>query len=233
LRRVLLFAAFLLLLGLSTAFAASFDVRAEDVASFSSDVAISVPSQPQTLYVKNQPNQRQGDTPAVPGVLDPNPPPNSPVSKKTLVRDARAVDQSQSDRTKYHAWQSGGTDPAFTISGTATLYIESNGGANQITAGLFECWQPDDPDDLSGMTVDSDVPTGHGCVLISTATSTGGSSASGYSERTTQLTVPATLVETGHRLRLKLVNRSASDWSIQWGFNAARSSQLQTTITWS
>ena len=232
-RRLLVFAAFLLLLGLSTAFAASFDVQAEDVTSFSSDVSISVPSVSRPLYVKNAPNQRQGDDPTVPGVLDPNPPPNSPVSKKTLVRDARAIDQSQSDRAKYHAWQTGGSDPAFTISGTATLYIESNGGTNQITVGLFECWQPDDPADLVGMTIDSDTPLGHGCALISSATSTGGTAASGYSERRADIAVPTTLIESGHRLRVKVVNRSASDWSIQWGFNSARSSQLQTTITWS
>jgi hypothetical protein len=233
-RRVFLFAAFLLLLGLTTAFAASFGVEAEDIASFTTPVSISVPSeQPRTLYVKNQPNHRQRDEPAVPGVLDPTPPPNSPVTQKTLLRDPQLIEQSQSDVAKYHAWETAGSDPAFTISGTATLYIDSNGGTNQITVGLFECWEPPDPDDLATMTIDADVPAGHGCALISATTSTGGSAASGYSERTAVLAVPSTLVEAGHRLRLKVVNRSSADWSLQWGFNAARSSQLQTTITWS
>lgn len=45
-RRVLLFAALLLLLGLTTATAASFDVQAEDITSFSQAVDIDVPAPP-------------------------------------------------------------------------------------------------------------------------------------------------------------------------------------------
>lgn len=49
-RRLLLFAASLVMLGLTTATAASFDVQAEDIASFTSDVSIPVPADPSTKY---------------------------------------------------------------------------------------------------------------------------------------------------------------------------------------
>ena len=52
-RRVLLFAAFLLLLGLTTATAASFEVQAEDITSFSLPVDLAEPPPPVLYLVDN------------------------------------------------------------------------------------------------------------------------------------------------------------------------------------
>lgn len=227
-RRVLLFAAFLLLLGLSTAMAASFEVQAEDITSFTTDVSIGVPpTNDVVFYIKNNPDQPSGRDPLVPGWLDSNPPGNNNVDQKQIVHDAALpIDASHTDPTKYHAWQSDPLLDAVTVGGTATLYVSSNGGTNELRAGLFECWTPL-PTEPQPATVDVDLPQGVKCALIGAGTSSGGTNSNGYTERTALLPLATTAIEAGHSLRLKIVNNTDATWNLQWGFNPARPSQLQ------
>lgn len=235
-RRLALVVILLAAVSLSTAFAASMDVRADNLSSTRTSVSISVPTTVPTrvtpFYLRNHPDQPPGNAVFVPGRLDESSTGNNSVEQKTLVRDALAVDQSHTDITKYHAWETVDQTTARLISGPATLYVDSNGGSRQMTAGLFECWKGTTTDPLPAGTVadiDVDAANGHGCVFITSASSTGGTSSTGYSERTVQFTIPSMTIEVGHRLRLKIVNNTSSNWNLQWGFNSARSSQLQVT----
>lgn len=223
---MLLFAAFLLLLGLTTATAASFDVQAEDIASFTTDVSISVPTRQVPFYLKNGAEASANEDPIVPGLLDRSDVNNS-VHDKELTPDLeRTIRSDHLVSTTYHAWETADSEPPFAIDGPAILYISSNGGTRQITAGLFECWVPDPGDPvIDEMTFDGD--TGErGCILIDEAVSTGGSASSGFSERTATFNFSSVAVEPNHRLRVKIINRTNAPWKVQWGNNPARPAQL-------
>jgi hypothetical protein len=112
-RRVLLFAAFLLLLGLTTATAASFDVQAEDITSFSQPVSISVPDEaPKKLYL----NADRALSGAVLGTL-----------------------QTEQFVVKAQDW-SVAVPKGFPVAGkTVTLSIYINGGSGTVRGELFEC----------------------------------------------------------------------------------------------
>lgn len=224
-RRVGLFAALLLLVGLSTAFAASFSVEAEDVASFATDVSISVPAPtpfPSLIYVRGQ---ASGGT----GTLDLVPPSaNDSVTNKLLVLSTEAI-EAQTDAAKHFVWRAPAAPTnGYLLAGGVSLFIDQrDGGANLLTAGLFSC-----PAGAPLTTVTSGTLA---CTLIKAAVGAAGANGNGYQERTVLFgTIPATVIPAGSELRLKLVNRaadgsvvlSASNVEIQWGYLAARQSRL-------
>lgn len=233
-RRLLLFAALLSLVGLSTAFAASFNVQAEDVASFPTDVSISVPTTqppapvpfPSILYVRNGSN-------APIGTLDLQAPAkNDSVTKRALLLSTETVG-TQTTATKYITWKSPPAPPSgYLLSGSVTLYFEqSGGGANRSTAALFSC-----PAAASPSTTTS--PT-DACTIVATGTAAAVSGGGqGFIERTVSFgAIAPTTIPPGHELRLKIVNRSqdppvvlsTADVDVQWGFLPARQSRLEIT----
>lgn len=111
-RRVLLFAASLLLLGLTTATAASFDVQAEDITSFSADV--SIPTPPQTLYLVDQYR-------LAPAIND-----------KQYSEDIPAGQSL--------AWESVALDAGLPVAGaTIELNVYTTAGDAIAAAGIYEC----------------------------------------------------------------------------------------------
>jgi hypothetical protein len=210
-RRVLIFAALLSLLGLTTAFAASFDVQSEDIASFTTDVSISVPTAPpRTFYLKLAPT-------ALPGLLDTVPPANNDsVQKKQLILSSASL-ADETDSTRYHMWETAPTAGDVSIGGTAFFEISQDGGADRVTAGLFIC--------PAGTG-----PVSSGCTHLATATNPG-TEGSGYKLRVIQFgALPVTTIPAGQVLRLKVINSTAvstNAWTLQWGFNPARAARLE------
>jgi len=110
-RRVLLFAAFLLLLGLTTATAASFDVQAEDITSFSADVDIPVT---QTLYMVDRYR------------LDPE------LNDKQYSED---IPEGQS-----LSWESAALDAGLPVAGARVEFnVYTTAGNAVASAGIYEC----------------------------------------------------------------------------------------------
>ena len=228
-RRVVLFAAVLALVGLSTAFAASFSTQAEDVESFTTDVSISVPGPtpfPGTLFVRN------GKTGA-PGSLDlVAPTTNDSVASKELILSAEAINL-QTTSTKYFTWSSP-TAPTngYSLTGDVTLEIEQRDGpSNRMTAGLFSC---------PAASPVSTVTTGaEPCTIIAIGVAPAlPSGGNGYLLRTVSFPDVAATIPSGSQLRLKLVNRASDpslgtlstvNFSIQWGYLPARQSKLVIT----
>jgi hypothetical protein len=219
-------AAFLSLLGLTTAFAASLSVETEDITSFNAEAEVSVPTTPipGTVYVR-------GIASGATGTLDfQAPTSNDSVTGKLLVLSTETL-QSQTDPTKFFTWRSlSAPAGGWLLSGSVTLFIDQNGGgANRMTAGLFSCTATAAPDSSN---------TGQ-CQLIDLAVGAPGGPGSGFQERTVSFgTVPATTIPTGYELRLKIVNRaqepvgtvvSTSSWDLQWGYLPARQSKLVIT----
>jgi hypothetical protein len=238
-RRLLLFVALLALTGLTTAFASSFAVETEDVASFTPDVSISVPPSatrfPDLLYVRGaetvptgtidllQPNDK--DTPQTQTVvLDTTPP---PAGVDTRLK-------AQSSATMYRSWISP-TAPAggYLLEGEISLFIsmQHNAATDRLTAGLFTCPSPAasiPPSTLppaTGLTTD--------CTEIVQAVS--GQQGSGLEVKVDFGSVDVT-VPFGSRLVLKIVNlNKASDgttvsgqsWDVAWGYLPSRQSRLE------
>lgn len=224
-RRVVLFSTLLLLLGLSTAFAASFSVEAEDVASFTTDVSISVPAAtpvPNTIYIRGSGTDAAGQ------LLFEEPADNVPTTDRALRRDTESV-QEQQDPLAFYTWIGPTAPPnGYLLSGTATLVITQNeSGTERLTAGLLDCA-------ASAPPASSDTTQ---CSLLAVAASdalTGsGAGGNGYKDRTVHFgSIGPVTIASGRQLRLKIVNRgdvSTKDFSISWGFNPARTSLL--TIT--
>ncbi len=225
-RRVLLFAVGLSLLGLSSAFAASFTVQAEDIHSFSTPVSISVPTPtpfPGTIFVRGQ---ASGGT----GTLDLKPPTTKDSVTSKLLRLSTEPIEAQADTTKHFVWRTAAAPASgWLLSGSVTLYIEQNGGgSNLMTAGLFSC-----PSAAPAVTITTGTPA---CTPIKIAIGAPGGPGSGYDERMVSFGVvgPVT-IPSGSELRLKIVNRqtngtstviSTSDWDLQWGYLPARQSKL-------
>ena len=222
-RRLLLFAGLLGLLGLSSAFAAGFTVQTEEVASFQAET--SFPDQPiplgPTVYVRGEP--------ITPGELALEPPTKNEVERRTFVLGDAAVSvQAETDPNRYFTWQTP-TAPlgGYLVEGNTTLYIEQNQSAsNQLAAALFDC-DAMAPVDLSDPSL---------CVQIgTTAYGTPGANASsnGFQARSADFGALSHTIPAGHQLRLKIVNRdnvSVEDWDLQWGFAAvAANSRLEIT----
>jgi hypothetical protein len=207
-RRVFLFAALLSLVGLSTAFAASFSTQAEDIDSFSTAVSISVPQNQLRSYYLS------GADSVLPGLISQSPPPSSSVNSKSL--DPGTLDtQAQIDTGKMHSWQ---TDPApaggLLLSGPATARIFQNGGDDPITAALFIC-------PTAATTATS------ACARV-TADVSGTATMSG--EVPISFGNVSATVLAGQRLRLVVVNRGAHKYNLQWGYKTNRESRLDLTV---
>ncbi|MET0904091.1 MAG: hypothetical protein ABWZ52_12685 [Acidimicrobiales bacterium] len=223
-RRVLLFAALLSLLGLTTAFADTFSTNTEDVASFTTDVSVSVPGPtpfPNTIYIT-------GGTEVPPGDLALMIPVNNNVTSKLLVLSTEPID-AQADQTKFFAWESPVAPPqGFSLNGDITLNLEQkDGGANRMTAALFSC-----PEVAPTSTVTTGSPA---CSMIAVGVSPAVGGGNGFLDRTVQFDNVSATVPAGSQLRLKIVNRardatlgvlSTMDFTVQWGFLPARQSKL-------
>lgn len=208
-RRLLLCAAALGLLGLSTAAAASFSVQAEDITTFTTDVSISVPDPPGTLvsYFLS------GADSVLPGMMGPNPPTDSAVKSKA-IDPGTLSSQLQTDPTMHHSWQ---TSPMPTgglvLAGATTLRIYQTGNVGPATAGLFVC--------ASAATATS------ACTRIAGDVSSAGTGVplEPIAFGNLNTTVPA-----GSTLRVVVVNLGAKKWNIQWGYKSNRESRLDLTV---
>jgi hypothetical protein len=128
-RRVLLFAAFLLLLGLSTAMAASFEVQAEDIASFTTDVSIDVPDT-RVFYLRG--------APPVGSLSEELEQDSSKVFSMSLEPGGSLAGSNLPSQQML--WQTQPLGSALTvISPVVRLYITQTGPAGPIRAGLFDC----------------------------------------------------------------------------------------------
>jgi len=223
-RRVPLFAALLLLLGLSTAFAASFATESEDIASFTTQVSISVPTTqppapPRTFFL-------QGDPTILPGILSTTAVQSNTVSRD-VIKDTLEV-QPQADATKYFVWQ-GPTvaGSPLVVGGNTRLTMEQKDEAgSRLTAGLFNC--------PAAAPVASTVATG--CVQIGTS-AVGTEPVGGFDQITVSFgNLVYTTIPVGNQLRLKVVNRdkdgvgvviSTRDFKVAWGYNPARQARLE------
>jgi hypothetical protein len=239
-RRVFLLTALLLLLGLSTAFAASFSTEAEDIASFTTEVSISVPDTPVplpgTIYVG-------GGTGFAEGPLFLEQPPSFHTQNRLVLLDVEDV-QAQTDPAAFFTWKTNEpptTPPAgYLLDGIVTLIITQDElMTDRMTAGLFEC---EESATIDSSTPPSDPPllAAGECVLIvdavaSTTPISGNGAGAGYKDRKVEFgDVGPVVIEPGHDLRLKIVNKShdgvatvsTKNWNLSWGFNDARESFL-------
>ena len=221
-RRIVLLAVVLVGVSLTTATAASFDVRAEDVTSFTTSVSISVPPAPTVTDVF----YLTGDAAQLPGLLAATPAGSgSGVESKDISADPSTPIDQQTDPNEHHDWETPPlTTPLTIISPTVTLFIEQNGNVGPLTAGLFDCTTKRDQ---AGLVVDRT------CELFlqgsSTATKPGEITVVfpakewtiGASDFLSTPTVERSLV-------LRIVNQATSGkWNIQWGYKENRPAQLQ------
>jgi hypothetical protein len=213
-RRLLLFVALLALTGLTTAFASSFAVETEDVASFTPDVSISIPATtvppgPQVvseLFLGGLPTDLPGVLNEAAEVVNTN------VQKRTIVPSTGTV-QEQTDAMKYQSWQVVAKAGGLLLSGDARLYITQTGTPGPLFAALFDC--PPDAGITSG-----------------TCTQFAGDSEGGPEEKTVT-TVSfgkvSRLIEEGRLLRVQIRNGSLKDWTAEWGYSSSRQSSLVVT----
>jgi hypothetical protein len=208
-RRLLLFVALLTLLGLSTAFAASFDVSSEDIATFSTDVSISVPiaTKTRSLYLNGT------GLPAMLATDPPVPRPN-PVNNKQL--DVGTLDvKDQSDPTKYQSWETA-PDPlvGLVLNGPVVLHLFQNGTAGKIRGALFDCAPA--------------TATAAGCVAIGTSVL---SALPTDNDAVIDFGPVTWTIEPGRTLRLQVMNPLTSPkLNVQWGYKTNRESRLDVTV---
>jgi hypothetical protein len=212
-RRVLLFAAFLLLLGLTTATAASFDVQAEDITSFSQAVTVTVPEPPLaggTFYLVGAPANARlaAQEPTSTGG-------NEKASFDFGISDIRTEDgELQSgDKAHYVSWSSDPLPLGLRYDDqTVRVHLTRTGAAGGLLrAGLFAC-----PPTADLATVTTSEPA---CTLLSDGVSGG---------ETIDIAMADQRVSPGYQLRLKMVSASAESSSIQWGYKANnRSARLE------
>ncbi|HEX4868471.1 MAG TPA: hypothetical protein VFV32_12735 [Acidimicrobiales bacterium] len=210
-RRVLLFAVGLSLLGLSSAFAASFTVQAEDIHSFSTPVSISVPSTSLVaLYLGGEDNVLPGElATAANATVD------TSVNSKAIDPGTLSV-QAQTNTARYHSWQ---TVPApaggLVLNGPAMLKLFQNGSVGTVKAGLFDC-------------ATASTATTACTQFAGDSSSLGGESAS--TETPVDFGSVTYTISAGRVLRLQIVNPSAHAWNVQWGYKSNRQSRLELTL---
>ena len=218
-RRVFLFAAFLLLLGLTSAFAASFDVQAEDVASFTTPVSISVPDPP----VVPGSYFLRGEVSTLPGLLDDLPTGSDPVRTKSVERGVVGV-QAQTLTDHLHSWQTPAAPAGgIELDGPAVLRIYQNGGTDRLTAALFDC-----PPAVASVPAPTTT-----CTQITTPDRVSPDDGlTGYAEHAVDFGDVAYTVPQHRHLRVQIVNfqHSTKKWSVQWGYKSNRPSRLDVTL---
>jgi hypothetical protein len=209
-RRVFLFAALLSLVGLSTAFAASFSTQSEDVASFTTDVDITVPNPPTSYFLG-------GNDSILPGTLSATPVADSSVNSKAIDPGVLNV-KAQTDTKKYHSWQTLPMPPGgLVLNGPAVLRIFQNGSVDVATAGLFDC--PGGPP-LAPTTA---------CTQIAGDTSSSGTESAG-TEVPIDFGYLNAMIAEGRTLRVQVVNLTAKKWNLQWGYKTNRESRLDLSV---
>ena len=219
-RRIGLLAGVLLMVSLTTAMAASFEVNAEDVMSFTTPVSISVPPPPTTTDVY----YLTGSSASLPGLLSTLPASSGQgVESKDINADPSTAIDAHMDPTKFHDWETAPlTAPLTIISPTVRLYIEQTGNVGPLTAGLFECITTKDS---------AGVITGRVCDAFATASSTAtkpGEITVVFAPFTRTIVASTTNPTVERTLLLRVVNRATSGkWNIQWGYKENRPAQLQ------
>jgi hypothetical protein len=219
-RRVGLFAALLLLLGLTTATAASFDVQAEDVTSFTTAVTITVP----TTHPPQPPPAATGtyfmvDAPANASLVTTQPTSTGGNEKASFdfgpsnIRTEERPLQT-GNKAYYVSWRSSAIPLGMTFDNRTVRVFFTRTGATggELVAGLFSC----DPG------VDPATVEGRGCRHLGDAQGGG---------ETIDIPVGATVVrqvDPGDELRLKMVSATTQSSSIQWGYKENnRSARLE------
>lgn len=204
-RRVLLFAAFLLLLGLTTATAASFDVQAEDITSFSQPVTISVPVATTPWFLFRPP--------PAPGGLSTTPDEGGPHKWDVDPSGGSSIDAllAESTETKYYVWSSGPLTSVLDFQNqVVTFFAYLTAGGNEIYAALLDC------------PAGEDLPSTDCDVL--------GFGGPGTPGQSNVVVVPLGAVDAtvavGHELRLKVINGGTQSWKIEWGYKTNRESNL-------
>lgn len=219
-RRLLLFVALLTLLGLSTAFAASFDVSSEDIATFSTDVSIPVPTTAsKTLYLTGSDSTLPGGLVLESTAGGTTTTSNSPVNGK-FIQPGLLGTKLQDDVTRFHSWEIAAPAGGYVLSGAAMLYLFENGNVGPLTAGLFDCSPPTSP----AVTT----PTSECQQIAGDASSPAGTNLD--SEAVVDLGSPNVTILEGHTLRIQVVNLGATKRQIQWGYKSNRPSRLDVTI---
>ena len=214
-RRVGLLVLLLASLSLSTAIAASFEVRADNLESWTMDVSISVPDPP----VVPGSYFLRGAVGVLPGILDDDPTGSDPVRTKAVELGTVGV-KAQTDTAFLHSWE---TPPApvggINLNGPAVLRIYQNGGNDRLTAALFDCAP-------NATTVSA------GCIQITLDTVSPADGLTGYAEHAVDFGDVVYAVPEARVLRVQIVNfqDSTKKWSVQWGFKTNRPSRLDVTL---
>ena len=212
-RRVLLFAAFLLLLGLTTATAASFDVQAEDITSFPTDVSISLPTTTTTTTplppIATEPWYLFRAPPA-PGGISTDPESGGPHKWDVKPSDSSTTLLAQAAVDKYYVWSSGTLPSALSFQSQAvTFNVYLTSGGKDIEAALLDC------------------PAGAPLVSSNCTVIGSGQPGTGQGNQVVvELGEITATVGAGRELRLKVVNRDTKNWTVEWGFGSARDSNL-------
>jgi hypothetical protein len=218
-RRVLFVGLGLSVLGLAVAVANKFDSKAEDVATFTTNVSISVPSRnlPPTIFIT-------GD-----GALVLTPPANHNTTTKRIIRDTASL-ETQTNPQRYVTFE-GPPAPAggYVLQGYVKLFMDQDElGTDRMTAGLLDC-PASEPNASTGCTTIA--------LAVADIHPDGGN---GFKERTVQFGPVSYTIPQGNELRLKIVNRqeqppgtpvSSQSWRLSFGYNPARPSTLTISAT--
>ncbi len=214
-RRLAAFGLVLLLVGLSTAFAASFDVQSEDIATFTTDVSISVPTTTTTAPPTLHTLYLGGTDGNLPGTLDEQPESTTSKVHTKSIKPGTGSVASQVVTDRYHSWQS---PPApvggYVITGIVTVWVTQVGGGGTVLAGLFDC------------------PATAGATVVG-CTQFAGDQASVMmpdNEVAVQFGTVAWTIPEGRALRLQIMNPTDRQWLLQWGYKTNRPSRLEITL---
>lgn len=206
-RRVLVFAAFLLLLGLSTATAASFDVHAEDITSFSESVTITTLPPPVPPVPSDKPWFLFRAPPA-PGGLSQDPELGGPHKWKVFPLTAGQTPLSESHPDRYYVFSSGPLpQPMAFVKQDVTFTPYLTAGGSGVTAMLLDC--------APGASLPST-----DCTVIAQGTSTGSDGVIVFPD------VDYPSLSADDELRLKVVNVGTQFWQLEWGYKTNRESNL-------
>lgn len=215
-RRLGLLLLVLIALTLSTAMASSMSVQSDTLLSTRSSVSISVPTTPTTPPTTPPTEFEQMRLIGLPEVASLVLPPGVDEDRRTktakLQPDAAAIDVESrppgtGQRAHYVSWISEDTFAhGLSLRGkTIRLELDRKDSVD-ITVGLFDC-----PPSAPRATVSP------GCRLIADSSSTQADIDIGPITNS-----DAGVVVAGNQLRLKIVNESATESTIQWGYNSAR-----------
>ena len=177
-------------------------MQAEDIATFTTEVSISVPpSTPPPLAVGTY--YMIGDPPHA--QLDDDEP-GSAGGNKTAKFDFTSTDITTENRAPgqggsvyYVSWSIALADGLRFDNQKVQVHFTRTSGTGSLTAGIFNC-----PAGVHGSTITSD-----GCVLVASGSSTGEQIDIGPFTHT---------IHASREMRLKMVNLTSDKSAIQWGY---------------